>query len=310
MNAAELIGHETARELLKETLISFFKGKLNANVMALDPILRVEAFPFKIKNTGLLRINTDNQTSALCVGFSDPAQFDAYGRLIDSSWKEVTSSARKSADMQLLNALSTALHSFFNQNGLDYNPKSCIALSAASLGIWSQMEIVKSIQIPFTINDAKLVFEFPCFDSAQRQKIVMDNYGLAEESKILVVDDSPTTRKLSRFHLNSVGFIHLDECEDGLVAIQKLEANPGEFQLVVADWHMPNLTGLDLLKKIRAHAQLANLPVVLVTGERNKDEVFKAIREGVSAYVVKPYEPEVLFKAIKVGTEKKVKKAA
>ena len=80
---------------------------------------------------------------------------------------------------------------------------------------------------------------------------------------ILVVDDSQTSRRLSRYFLNSIGYYNLDECADGQAAINKLQASKPPFELVVADWHMPHMSGLELLRQVRADRMLSKLPVIL-----------------------------------------------
>lgn len=310
MNAAEFLWKEPGADLVKDTLLNFFKQKLNVDVVAESPKFHQEKTPIVVKNIALLRLNTMEATNAICLGFSDKDFQEKFYQIVDTSWKEMTSTVRKAAESQMMQTLGVALQSFFKEQGFEYDPKLSIAVPSATLGAWASMTVSKSIKYTFLFGDSKVVFDLPYLDLAQRKKIVEESYGLPESAKILVVDDSPTTRKLSRYHLNSVGFIFLEECVDGLAALNKLEENPAAFSLVIADWHMPNLTGIDLLKKIRGNPKLSGMPVVLVTGERNKEEVTKAIKEGVSAYVVKPFEAETLFKAIKSGTEKKTKKAA
>jgi len=157
----------------------------------------------------------------------------------------------------------------------------------------------KSIRFPFTTPKGDLVIEIPLFDMVQQQKQISEFYGFPETTRILVVDDSSTSRKLSRHHLSAAGYLNVDESVDGQAALSKLLGSRPPFELVVADWHMPNMTGLELLKKIRSIPELKHLPVILVTGEKNKDEIAMAIKEGVSGYVVKPFEGETLHKALK-----------
>jgi len=124
-------------------------------------------------------------------------------------------------------------------------------------------------------------------------------------TRILVVDDSATTRKILRKYLAELGYSHTEESSDGAMAWTRIVGTSPKFGLIIADWHMPNLSGLDLLKKIRATEETKELPVILVTAERNRDEVEKAIRSGVTGYIVKPFDPDTLAKALKeIGTKK------
>jgi len=105
--------------------------------------------------------------------------------------------------------------------------------------------------------------------------------------KFLVVDDFSTMRRIVRNLLKELGFTNVDEAEDGVVALQKLKGEA--FDFVVSDWNMPNMTGIDLLKAIRADAALKHLPVLMVTAEAKKENIIEAAQAGASGYVVKPF---------------------
>ncbi len=110
--------------------------------------------------------------------------------------------------------------------------------------------------------------------------------------KVLVVDDFATMRKIVRTILKQIGFENIMEAEDGNAALRLVKSEP--VGLVVTDWNMPNMTGLDLLKAIRQDPQTANLPVLMVTAEGLKENVMDAVKAGVNNYVVKPFTAEVL----------------
>jgi len=105
--------------------------------------------------------------------------------------------------------------------------------------------------------------------------------------KFLVVDDFSTMRRILRNLLKELGFHNVDEAEDGVDALGKLRG--GGYQFVISDWNMPNMTGLDLLKNIRADAALKGLPVLMVTAEAKKENIIAAAQAGASGYVVKPF---------------------
>jgi len=105
--------------------------------------------------------------------------------------------------------------------------------------------------------------------------------------KFLVVDDFSTMRRIVRNLLKELGYTNVDEAEDGVVALQKLKG--GSFQFVVTDWNMPNMTGLELLKAIRADAGLKHLPVLMITAEAKKENIIEAAQSGASGYIVKPF---------------------
>lgn len=105
--------------------------------------------------------------------------------------------------------------------------------------------------------------------------------------KFLVADDFSTMRRIVRNLLKELGFQNVDEAEDGVVALSKLRGS--QFDFVVVDWNMPNLTGIDLLKEIRADDNLKHLPVLMVTAEAKKENIVSAAHAGASGYIVKPF---------------------
>ncbi|WP_022847717.1 MULTISPECIES: chemotaxis response regulator CheY [unclassified Desulfurobacterium] len=114
--------------------------------------------------------------------------------------------------------------------------------------------------------------------------------------KILVVDDMATMRRIEKSLLMQLGFKNIDEAEDGKVALQKLRQ--GDYDFVLTDWNMPNMTGLELVQEIRKDPKLKHLPVLMVTAEAKKENVLAAIKAGVNNYVVKPFTAETLKEKI------------
>jgi two-component system chemotaxis response regulator CheY len=110
--------------------------------------------------------------------------------------------------------------------------------------------------------------------------------------RILVVDDFATMRRIIRGLLKELGFTNVEEAEDGVVALAMLKREA--FDFVVSDWNMPNMTGIDLLKAIRADAALSHLPVLMVTAEAKKENIIEAAKAGASGYVVKPFTAATL----------------
>ena len=110
--------------------------------------------------------------------------------------------------------------------------------------------------------------------------------------KFLVVDDFSTMRRIVRNLLKELGFSNVDEAEDGVVALSKLRST--NFDFVVSDWNMPNMTGLDLLKEIRGDANLKHLPVLMITAEAKKENIVFAAQAGASGYIVKPFTAATL----------------
>jgi len=110
--------------------------------------------------------------------------------------------------------------------------------------------------------------------------------------KILIGDDFPTMRRIVKNIFKQLGYENFEEAEDGAQAYAKLRT--GGFGFVVSDWNMPNMNGLELLKKVRSDPELKDMPFLMVTAEAEKDKVIAAIKAGVSNYVVKPFTAEIL----------------
>ena len=108
--------------------------------------------------------------------------------------------------------------------------------------------------------------------------------------KILVVDDAPMIRRILKNLLKEMGFINIEEAEDGMVALQKLRSQ--KFDFVITDWNMPNLTGIELVQEIRKDPNLKHLPIMMVTAEAKKENIILALKSGVNNYIVKPFTPE------------------
>ena len=114
--------------------------------------------------------------------------------------------------------------------------------------------------------------------------------------KILIVDDFSTMRRIIRNILKQLKFINVEEAVDGNVAFEKLKE--ADYDLLITDWNMPNMTGLDLLKEIRANEKLKDLKVLLVTAEAEKENIIQAAQAGANEYVVKPFTADVLGQKI------------
>lgn len=108
-----------------------------------------------------------------------------------------------------------------------------------------------------------------------------------QKTKFLVVDDFSTMRRIVRNLLKELGYNDIEEAEDGSTALAKLKA--GKFDFVVSDWNMPNMTGIELLKAVRADPALKHLPVLMITAEAKKENIVEAAQAGASGYIVKPF---------------------
>ena len=114
--------------------------------------------------------------------------------------------------------------------------------------------------------------------------------------KILVVDDFSTMRRIVKNLLKDLGFTNMVEADDGKTALPILQA--GGIDFLVTDWNMPGMTGIDLLKAVRADPNLVNLPVLMVTAEAKREQIMLAAQAGVNGYVIKPFTAGTLKEKI------------
>lgn len=129
----------------------------------------------------------------------------------------------------------------------------------------------------------------------------------APNTRILIVDDMSAIRDLVKNQLVAMGFKNMGQATDGEEALRMLiqaksEGNP--FELVICDWNMPKMKGIDLLKKVRSVPDWVQLPFVLLTSESERDQVTEAVLSGVSQYIVKPFSGKIFEDKLKVAWTK------
>jgi len=110
--------------------------------------------------------------------------------------------------------------------------------------------------------------------------------------KVLIVDDLASLRKVLRRLLEKIGFTEIVEAGDGQEAFEILTQQP--FQLVISDWEMPRLKGIELLRKMQENEQLKDIPFVMITSNNQKENVIEAASNGVKDYISKPFSAQVL----------------
>lgn len=114
--------------------------------------------------------------------------------------------------------------------------------------------------------------------------------------RILVVDDSSTMRRIIINTLNKLGYGEILEASNGREGIERLAANPVD--LIVTDWNMPEMTGIEFIRAVRANDKTKGLPVLMVTTNAAKDDIVEALKAGVNNYVVKPFTPDTIKEKI------------
>ncbi len=118
-----------------------------------------------------------------------------------------------------------------------------------------------------------------------------------KDIEILVVDDFATIRNVVKGLLKEIGFEKIDQADDGDVALEMMKQKP--YQLLITDWHMPKMNGIDLLKIIRAEEGLKNIPVLILTAESKKEQIIEAAQAGANEYLLKPFNVETLNMKLK-----------
>lgn len=119
---------------------------------------------------------------------------------------------------------------------------------------------------------------------------------LDKNMKILIVDDFSTMRRIIKNLLRELGFTNTYEADDGTTALPMLKK--GGFDFLITDWNMPGMTGIELLRAVRADPELATLPVLMVTAEAKREQIIAAAQAGVNGYIVKPFTANTLKEKI------------
>ena len=146
----------------------------------------------------------------------------------------------------------------------------------------------KIVESPFSPSPSPQNLVSVDISPSRRQRLLQMNPDLC----FLVVDDFSTMRRIIGGLLRQCGVVHILEAEDGVQALRAIEGHSIDF--VVSDWNMPNMTGLELLKTLRAHPKYSHMPLLLVTAEGKKENIVEAAQAGADGYIVKPFTQDVL----------------
>jgi len=115
--------------------------------------------------------------------------------------------------------------------------------------------------------------------------------------QVLIVDDMQTMRRIMKNVLKQIGFSNITEADDGKTALAEIKKK--QFDLVLCDWNMPEMTGIDLLKALRADNAFKSIPFVMITAEAKKENIVEAVKAGVNNYIVKPFTAETVSEKLK-----------
>lgn len=120
--------------------------------------------------------------------------------------------------------------------------------------------------------------------------------GFDPNMRVLVVDDFSTMRRIVKNILRQLGFTNIVEADDGTTAWEVL--NKDRIEFIISDWNMPQMTGIELLRKVRSSEEFADLPFLMVTAEAQQENIIEAVQAKVSNYVVKPFTAEIMKQKI------------
>ena len=120
--------------------------------------------------------------------------------------------------------------------------------------------------------------------------------GFDPNMRVLVVDDFSTMRRIVKNILRQIGFTNIVEADDGTTAWEVL--NKDRIEFIISDWNMPQMTGIELLRKVRGSEEFADMPFLMVTAEAQQENIIEAVQAKVSNYVVKPFTAEIMKQKI------------
>ncbi len=115
--------------------------------------------------------------------------------------------------------------------------------------------------------------------------------------KILIADDFPEVTRMMRYMLRNIGFKNIREADGGKAVLKALKKE--KYDLIFCDWSMPDMSGMEVLKKIRSDDELKDIPFIMVTAEAEKEKILAAIKAGVSNYILKPFTAKTIGETLK-----------
>lgn len=282
---------------VKTALGEYLTMLMGSEITIRDPVVcKIESTPTITALVGV-RTNKRDYNEPIFLGYSQPEFLPLFQELFTHLWGFTQSSAENALIEVLIQGLEAELAS----KGLRLEKKDFLHFTSQTIGYWSKVPAQNLIRFPFTTPKGEINFEIPLYDQNYSEQITLHTGGFPKNARILVADHFSTARNILRMALGYAGYLNVVECKDGLEAYNKVIMSNPRFDLILSDWEMPNMSGFEMLKKIRAETEksIKEIPLILVTGEKSKDDVLNSVRAGVSGYVVKPCSSLVLFKAMK-----------
>jgi two-component system chemotaxis response regulator CheY len=171
------------------------------------------------------------------------------------------------------------------------------------VGMFKKNESYHYLQMTFGEESNPIILNIPINSNTYSSNYIYEVTGLIEQSKILIVEDSKMIRAALKNYLNAIGLNNIDEAIDGSEGATKALTSLKKYNLIIADWHMPEMSGLELLRQVRHNADIKTTPFILATSEQKKEEIVEAVKLRVSGYLIKPFTLDMLVKSIKNATK-------
>lgn len=257
-----------------------------------------ENFPFNVKGLSLIRFFTSNRKTAFVIaGTTDNNTIDFFSKLDPKKAEECES--------LMIQTIHDAIIEEVHAHNQNFDIKSTLMSTEENLSFLKNVSTKNSLRFIFKSESLTIAIDIPIGLTGNQAALILENTGFSEQSKILIVDDSRLNRLVLSNYLQTVGFVHLEEAKDGAEAMQKIVQSVSGYSLIIADWHMPTMSGIELLKNVRLNPQTRSIPFILATSEQKKEEVLEALKYKVSGYIVKPYSSDMLLKSMKTAALKK-----
>ena len=168
-----------------------------------------------------------------------------------------------------------------------------------TIGVFKKNESYQFLRITMGEESKPIILDIPILSNTYSSNYVYETTGLIEASRILIVEDSKMIREALKNYLFALGLNNVDEAIDGKEGAIKALSTLKKYNLIIADWHMPEMSGLEMLREVRNNIDIKTTPFILATSEQKKEEIVEAVKLRVSGYLIKPFTLDMLLKAIK-----------
>jgi two-component system chemotaxis response regulator CheY len=294
MNLASLISQtdnqQTIAVSFNQVLTDFFK----VPVKLVTRQIIYEPTNIDVKCFGLLRFMQKVGGNFVLIGTADNFTYNMMKGL-DSAEKSILQEL-------LIEALKKSIITCLPATTQEASVNLLFEATEEQIGFLKQVRSARIMRFAYTYKDTQLIFDIPLKAKEYDPGTVFRKIGYGEFARILIIDDSKLNRMILKNYLSAMGFVNVEEAIDGKNAIQKIDEAESCYDLIIADWHMPNLNGIDVLKEVRATDGPARLtPFILATSSKKKDEILQAVEYKASGYLIKPYTADKLFDAMKIA---------